>query len=124
VTNDGSVPVSPPVPSRHSPRCYAFGEYQLDLSRRLLHRGTDAVSITSRAFDVLAFLVLSNGRPVMRDELIAAVWANTHVTGGNLNQAIRALRRAFQDDRNAPSFIATLPHQGYRFVAPVRVVAD
>src|SRR5262249_19925521 len=58
-------------------------------------------------------------RLVTRDELRAAVWPATAVSESVLRGTIRELRDVLGDDATAASFIETIPHRGYRFVAAV-----
>src|SRR5687767_7648731 len=50
-----------------------------------------------------------------------AVWPDSFVSEDSLTQSIWALRRALGDHSNQPTFVATVPRRGYRFVAPVTV---
>lgn len=76
-----------PVPG-NSPRAYHFGDFSLDVSRRTLRKGGATVHLTSKPFDVLAFLVENSGRVVTKQELMEAVWRDTFVVEDNLTQAI------------------------------------
>jgi TolB-like protein len=61
---------------------------------------------------------------VTREELRQKLWpADTFVDFDHgLNNAINRLREALCDSADNPSFIATVPRRGYRFIAPVTVV--
>ena len=48
-----------------------------------------------------------------------AVWPDSFVSEDSLTQSIWALRRALGDHSSQPSFVATVPRRGYRFVAAV-----
>lgn len=87
---------------------------RLDLRRRGLFRGTERVHLTPKPFDVLVHLVRNRGRVVPKDELVAALWKNA--TDNTVEQAIRQIRRALQDERDHPRFIETIPGRGYCFV--------
>ena len=52
-----------------------------------------------------------------RDELIAQVWAGTHVTKAVLKVAVRAIREALGDEADAPQYVETVGREGYRFIA-------
>jgi TolB-like protein len=54
---------------------------------------------------------------------MAAVWPATAVEGTNLNIQIAALRRILDQGRANGSCIQTVPGRGYRFTAPVTLVA-
>jgi predicted ATPase len=76
----------------------------------------------SRAHDLLHLLVTRAGEVIGRDELIAFAWPTTIVHDSNLKVTIAALRRVLSEDPTEPSFIATVPGRGYRFVVPVRMI--
>ncbi len=103
---------------------YAFGDFRLDVSSRVLWRdGVGAVPLPSRAFDALVYLVDHRDRLVRKNELIDAVWPDVVVTDDSLIHAISVLRRALADDPSKAHYVQTVPRRGYRFVAPVRVLA-
>jgi DNA-binding winged helix-turn-helix (wHTH) protein len=53
---------------------FHFGEVTLDVRERRLLRGTEAVRLLPKAYDVLVALVQQRGRLVTKDELMRRVW--------------------------------------------------
>jgi len=112
---------------------YEFGDYRLDMTKRLLFgRGGNPgdastawrpVSLTPKAFDTLVYLVEHDGAVLAKNELMRAIWPDTAVEENNLNQNISLLRRVLGEDRSEHRYIATVPGRGYQFVASVRVTA-
>ena len=100
-------------------RVLSFGSFRLLPSQRLLLEADRRVSIGSRAFDILTFLVERAGEVVGKDELIARVWPNVFVEPSNLKFQISALRRVLGDGRGGNRYIVTVPGRGYGFVAPI-----
>ncbi|HEX6716369.1 MAG TPA: winged helix-turn-helix domain-containing protein, partial [Pyrinomonadaceae bacterium] len=98
------------------------GPYQLDLSKRVLSRNGETISLTPKATEILVMLVTNAGQLVERDELLRQVWPDTFVEEANLSQNIFLLRRALGDERAGPRFIETVARRGYRFIADVNVV--
>jgi len=49
--------------------CYEFGPFQFDLSKRVLTRGSEIVSLTPKATEILVRLVSRTGHLVEKDEL-------------------------------------------------------
>jgi DNA-binding winged helix-turn-helix (wHTH) protein len=92
-------------------------------SRRLTSLDGRPIVLRDRLFDALLYLIEHAGRVVEKSELMAAPWPNTVVEENNLNQTISRLRRALDDDRQSPRFIATVTRRGYQFIAEVRTVA-
>jgi DNA-binding winged helix-turn-helix (wHTH) protein len=93
-----------------------FGRFRLDAHRRELLADGLAVSIGSRAFDILIALVEAEGRLVTKDELLRSVWSGAVVEEHNLQFQISTLRKALGPDRD---FIKTISGRGYRFVADI-----
>jgi eukaryotic-like serine/threonine-protein kinase len=105
-----------------TPAVYAFGPYRLDPTMRRLSRGPEVVPLTSKALDTLTILVRHAGQTVSKDLLLKCLWPAAVVEENNLNQAISRVRKVLGDDRERPTYIATIPGCGYRFVAPVRAI--
>jgi len=106
-------------------RGYRFADFTLDLSRRRLSgNGQDALPLSDRAFEVLAYLLAHRERMVPKRELMDAVWPRMVVEENNLTQAISTLRRALGDSRESPQFIATIAGRGYQFVGDAKPVID
>jgi DNA-binding winged helix-turn-helix (wHTH) protein/tetratricopeptide (TPR) repeat protein len=102
--------------------CYEFGAYRLDVSRRVLIRAGEAVSLAPKATEILILLVRRAGELIDKEELISEVWPDTIVEEANISQNIFVLRRALGDERKGAKFIETVAKRGYRFIAPVKVV--
>jgi DNA-binding winged helix-turn-helix (wHTH) protein/Flp pilus assembly protein TadD len=100
---------------------YRFGQFVLDPARRTLSRADSPVSLTSKAFDVLLFLVQNPNRLITKEELLQAVWGDTVVEEGNLTQYISHLRKALGDDSEDIRLIVTIARKGYQFTARVTV---
>jgi len=97
---------------------YRFDEFELDPSRRSLTRNGAAIPVSSKAFQVLAYLVANSGRVVTKDELLKAVWPESFVEESNLPGYISGLRKALTDRAGC---IVTVPGQGYQFTARVQI---
>ena len=103
-----------------------FGLYELDLSARELRREGIPVKLQERPFAVLAIFVERPGEVITRDEFRQRLWpADTFVDfDASLNTSVNKLRQALADSAENPRFIATIGRSGYRFIAPVSVVAS
>ena len=98
---------------------FAFGQFRVDAGSRQLWCEQRLIPLNTRVFDTLLVLVRHHDRVVEKDELMKAVWPDSFVSEDSLTQSIWALRRALGDHSSQPSFVATVPRRGYRFVAPV-----
>ena len=96
-----------------------FPPFRLDLLNQQLWRGAELLLLRPKPFAVLAYLATRAGRLVPRAELVKAVWPDTHVGAVVLRGYIRDLRLTLGDDPEAPRFIETVAHRGYRFIAAV-----
>ncbi|MFZ0392277.1 MAG: winged helix-turn-helix domain-containing protein [Terracidiphilus sp.] len=97
---------------------YRFDDFELSPARRSFARNGTPVSISPKAFEVLAYLVVNPGRVVTKDELLKAVWPESFVEESNLSQHVFALRKALGDRADC---IVTIPGRGYQFTAQVQV---
>ncbi len=107
-------------PTTSTERVYLFGPFRLLPAKQLLLEGETPVRIGGRAFDVLTALVEQAGSVVTKNELIARAWPRVVVEESNLKVTVAALRRALGEERPGHRYLATVPGQGYRFVAPVQ----
>ena len=98
---------------------YHFGSFVLDPNKRDLHRDGKAVPLTSKAFDLLLYLVQNPNRAVSKEELMQGVWADSFVEEGNLTQNVFLLRKALAEESGESAVIVTIPRKGYQFAAEV-----
>lgn len=101
-------------------RYYEFSGFRLDVVARELSSPDRAlIPLTSKALDVLIYLIKQRNRVVEKNELLTAVWNGRVVEENNLTQAISAARRAFGAGIGDHRYIVTVPGRGYRFVAEI-----
>jgi two-component system KDP operon response regulator KdpE len=79
----------------------------------------EAVELTAREFDLLAFLARHAGKVVTHRMVLEKVWGPGH---GDETHYLRVyanrLRRKLEDDPNHPALLRTSPGVGYQLVAP------
>jgi DNA-binding winged helix-turn-helix (wHTH) protein len=102
-----------------------FHPFRLDTINECLWRQSDAggekrILLPPKAYGVLRYLVERAGRLVTQNELLDAVWPDTHIQPEGLKAQILHLRRALGDHPKTPRFIETLPRRGYRFIGADR----
>jgi len=100
-----------------SRREYSFARFTLDLESGFLRRDGAEVTLSPKAFEVLAYLVEHHGRLVTKTALIEAVWPDTAITDNSLAQRLLEIRRALNDE--SQQLIRTVPRRGYLFTAQV-----
>src|SRR6266568_3801612 len=98
---------------------YEFVKLRCDPREHLLLCDGKAVSLSPKSFEILVALIRSNGRLLMKDELIQQVWPDSFVEEANLTVNISALRKVLGETPGGQQYIETVPKRGYRFVAPV-----
>ena len=99
---------------------FHFGDHVLDVARRELRRGAQAVAVEPQVFDVLVYLVHNRDRVVSKDDLIASVWGGRIVSDSTLTSRINAARKAIGDSGEEQKLIRTIARKGLRFVGAVR----
>lgn len=98
---------------------YKFFDFTLNPATRRLLIQNEEVVVSSKAFDILSYLVENRGKIVSKDELFQMIWADSFVEENNLPVHISALRRILGDKRGESRFIKTVSGRGYSFIAPV-----
>src|SRR6476660_8885348 len=98
------------------------GEHVIDIGALRIVTRPDHPRLTSKAAAVLIELVRHAGDTVMRDQMLDRVWADRVTTPDVLTQAIKELRRAFNDDAKPSRYIETIPKVGYRLLAAVSLL--
>jgi DNA-binding winged helix-turn-helix (wHTH) protein/Tfp pilus assembly protein PilF len=102
-----------------------FEGWTLKVDSGDLVRDGHRVRLRKQSQQVLEALLERPGEVVTREQLIARLWPRGVVdfeTG--LNSAIGRLRRALDDDAQAPRYIETLPRRGYRFIGHATVANE
>jgi DNA-binding winged helix-turn-helix (wHTH) protein/tetratricopeptide (TPR) repeat protein len=105
-------------------RRFAFPPFTFDRDERVLRRGGSTVPLAPKVSEALAMLLAEPGALVEKSAMRDALWPAGFVEDGNLTQTIYLIRRALDPHGDGRAFIETLPRRGYRFVAPVHVLAD
>src|SRR6266568_2954808 len=96
------------------------GDLRMDrISRRAWLRDTELV-LTPKAMLLLDYLLTHPDELMTRDRLLEVLWGFDFPVGTRaVDNRIAELRRTLGDDPARPEWIATVPGQGYRFVARV-----
>jgi DNA-binding winged helix-turn-helix (wHTH) protein/tetratricopeptide (TPR) repeat protein len=93
-------------------------EPRIDDAGECIWRGEERISLTPKAFAVLRRLRQQPNQLVTKQELLDAVWPDTHVIDVVLNNAITQLRQALGDDPKRARFIETVHRRGFRWIGP------
>jgi pimeloyl-ACP methyl ester carboxylesterase/DNA-binding winged helix-turn-helix (wHTH) protein len=99
---------------------YHFENFTLDVDRRELKRGAEAIALEPQVFDLIVHVIRNRDRVVSRDELIASVWGGRIVSESTLASRINAARHALGDNGEAQRLIKTIQRKGIRFAGKVQ----
>ena len=98
---------------------FSFGQYKLDVERRELRHGGDALHVEPQVFDLLVYLLKNRDRVVTKDDLIGSVWGGRIISNSTLTSRINAARNAIGDTGKSQKLIRTVARKGFRFVEAV-----
>jgi TolB-like protein/DNA-binding winged helix-turn-helix (wHTH) protein len=76
--------------------------------------------------ELLIFLLEKEGHLVTREEIVKRLWGKDVFldTEHGINTAIRKIRNVLRDDPETPRFVQTVTGKGYRFIAPINLIAQ
>jgi two-component system, OmpR family, alkaline phosphatase synthesis response regulator PhoP len=93
------------------------GAIKVDVRHARLTRDGKPVSMTSREFRLIQYLIKRPGRCVSRGELLRAVWGYaSNSTTRTIDVHIASLRKKLEANPKTPKLIRTIPKVGYMFV--------
>lgn len=104
---------------------YRFGVFEANPGTGEFFRKGVRIKLQELPFRLLNLLLENAGEIVSRESLRQHLWpGNTFVDfDASLGVAVSKLRDALGDDADNPRFIETIPRRGFRFMAPVQLVA-
>jgi len=107
--------------SRLVPPTFQFGVFELDPQSGELRKNGMKIRLQGQPVEILLLLLQRPGEAVTREELQKTLWpADTFVDfEQGLNNAMKRLRAALDDNAETPRFIETVPRKGYRFIGAV-----
>jgi transcriptional activator of cad operon len=109
---------------RPAAKMLRVGEWCVSPASREISRNGETARVEERAMRLLLCLAEHAGEVVSIDDLLSHVWSDVIVSPDSVYQAVTLLRRLLGDDPKQPTYIATVPRQGYRMVAKVGAWAD
>jgi two-component system, OmpR family, phosphate regulon response regulator PhoB len=100
--------------------CLHHGDLVVDRDTRTVTVRDNAVPMTRKEFDLLAFLAASPGQVFSREDLLERVWGSTEEWQGRstVTEHVRRVRLKIEPDPDSPSWITTVRGVGYRFTLP------
>ena len=110
----------------HSPTLVEFGPFGFDKVLGKLNKHGTPIRLGGMPLKILQHLLERAGDPVSRGELQTLLWSGTSYGDfeQGLNTAVNVVRKTLGDSADQPRYIETIPGQGYRFIAPLRSLAN
>jgi two-component system KDP operon response regulator KdpE len=94
-------------------------DLQMDLQGHSVWRAGEALHLTPKEFELLAFLMRNQGRPVAHTTLLRTIWGPNYGNESHyLRSYIKTLRKKIEVNPARPEYILTEPRIGYRFRNP------
>jgi len=95
---------------------YNFADISLDFKRMEATKNEQKISLMTREFAILKYLIEHAGEVVSRDDLLSKVWEEDACpTPRTVDNYILSIRKKIESDRENPKHILTIPRAGYKF---------
>jgi DNA-binding winged helix-turn-helix (wHTH) protein/TolB-like protein/Tfp pilus assembly protein PilF len=104
------------------PRRFRLGAWVVDSDAGELSGSGGRVALNGLSMALLLALVRRAGDVCDTDSLIAEVWERGEVSDATLQQRVKLLRKALNDDSDTPVYIATVRGRGYRLLLQPEVL--
>ena len=99
------------------PQQHRFGDFTLDMGTRLFGSKGKDIPLTRTEFDLLAYLIVNEGKSLSRETLLRDVWGMEYYgTQRSLDTFVAMLRAKVEKNPHDPKHILTVHGVGYRFV--------
>jgi two-component system response regulator MtrA len=93
-----------------------FGNVEVNVAHRTVHRGGEEVQLTPKEFDLLIALIRKRGSVASRVALMKDVWGHrAAIASRTVDTHVAELRRKLEEEPSDPRHILTVHRAGYRF---------
>lgn len=93
-----------------------IGDIKVDIARHQASKGTTALALTPKEFDLLVFLARNKGFVFSRNQLLEKVWGYDFAGDTRtVDVHIRWLRQKIEDNPEEPKLLITVRGAGYKF---------
>lgn len=111
------------VQSNHRPSSstkFVCNDLILNRSTRRVYLEGQELLLTPKAVTLLEYLMMHPDELISRENLLNAVWGWDYPVGVRaVDTRVAELRKLLHDDASYPTYIETVPGQGYRFILEV-----
>ncbi|MBI4212880.1 MAG: response regulator transcription factor [Chloroflexi bacterium] len=94
---------------------YSDGALSMNFAQRIVHLGGEPVSLSTKEFNLLAYLVKNAGRVLTHEQIMDRVWGVGAYSYPNIKQYVSYLRQKVEADSRHPRLIETVRDVGYRY---------
>jgi two-component system phosphate regulon response regulator PhoB len=102
-----------------APAVVKAGDIEIDGGAMTLSVRGNLTQTTATEFRLLEYLARHPGRVFTRDQLLDAVWRDTHyVTPRSVDVYVRRIREKVEENPDDPRYLKTVRGAGYRFEIP------
>jgi two-component system phosphate regulon response regulator PhoB len=102
-----------------APAIVKAGDVEIDSGGMTLTVRGNMTQTTATEFRLLEYLARHPGRVFTRDQLLDAVWRDTHyVTPRSVDVYVRRIREKIEENPDDPRYLKTVRGAGYRFEVP------
>jgi len=102
-----------------APSIVKAGDIEIDSGGMTLTVRGQLTQTTATEFRLLEYLARHPGRVFTRDQLLDAVWRDTHyVTPRSVDVYVRRIREKIEENPDEPRYLKTVRGAGYRFEIP------
>ncbi|CAM5448969.1 Two component transcriptional regulator, winged helix family OS=Tsukamurella paurometabola (strain ATCC 8368 / DSM / CCUG 35730 / CIP 100753 / JCM 10117/ KCTC 9821 / NBRC 16120 / NCIMB 702349 / NCTC 13040) OX=521096 GN=Tpau_2015 PE=4 SV=1 [Tsukamurella paurometabola] len=91
------------------------GPFRIDAAHRRVWIGDREITLTTREYELMLYLVRNPGRVVSRDEILREVWRWGFGDASTVTVHVRRLREKIESDPRNPVYLQTEWGAGYRF---------
>jgi DNA-binding response OmpR family regulator len=101
-----------------APELYSFGNTRLDFSKLQAFVKDKEISLSSKEFDILAYLIRHEGKAIHRHDLLNHVWGYEAMpTTRTVDNFIMDLRKKLEENPSKPKHFLSVRGVGYRFIS-------
>lgn len=103
------------APAKEVSRAFELGRIKIDFDRREVHAGGRLLDLTSREYEVLAYLASNCDRAISRDQLFQHVWGfDLDFSTNSLDVHIYRIRKKIEEEPESPKYLHTIRGYGYK----------
>ena len=103
---------------------FKIGECYLDTQEMSLHINEQSILLEPKVFAVLMYFIEHNDRYISMEELHENLWQGRCVSDAAVRRIISKIRIVLNDDHKEPTYLQSLPTNGYALISHSNVLLD